>query len=175
MRPGATTWFGSVRRGRRSSRSRRRFPRCYGTWCCGLRPSSLKKLSPEHTFVTHSGVSQRADAAHIGYLSMARALLILTLAMLRWLLAFVFILAPLGAVWAQPAATSRAQDAAVAAERRVGQLATQRDALQRRFDEQNATNERLKKQRASWRRDRDLNEARADANETATQLANVSR
>src|SRR5688500_1201320 len=64
----------------------------------------------------------------------------------------------------------RAQQNAVAAERKVVQLTTQRVQLRRHHDAQLDAVDRLKKQKASWRRDRELNKAQADANDTAKRL-----
>jgi hypothetical protein len=82
--------------------------------------------------------------------------------------------------WAQPAqptaaaavaiSVERAQQNAVAAERKVVQLTTQRVQLRRHHDGQLDAVDRLKKQKASWRRDRELNKAQADANDTAKRL-----
>lgn len=86
--------------------------------------------------------------------------------------------------WAQPArapsaaAASTAPSAVVAnahrgvraAEQRLATLTKQRAELRRRHDVQLGAVDRLKRQRASWRRDRELNKAQADANDTAKRL-----
>lgn len=77
--------------------------------------------------------------------------------------------------WADPSATDRAQAAETAAEQRAGQLASQRSQLDKRYQDELASIDRLKKQRASWRRDRELNTAQADAKDTADKLAVLDR
>ncbi len=86
--------------------------------------------------------------------------------------------------WAQPArapsaaAASTAPSAVVAkahrsvraAEHKIATLTKQRTELRRRHDVQLGAVDRLKRQRASWRRDRELNKAQADANDTAKRL-----
>jgi hypothetical protein len=85
--------------------------------------------------------------------------------------------------WAQPAQTSSVQSAAAtvqqaqqrvkAAEQKLVQLANQRVEQRRHYDEQLSAIDRLKKQKASWRRDRELNKAQADANDTAKRLTAI--
>lgn len=90
--------------------------------------------------------------------------------------------------WAQPArpapATSAATPAATitrlqvtirAAQQRLAQLTAQRSQLRRRLDGQLTAIDRLKNQKASWRRDRELNRAQADANDTAKRLTALDR
>ncbi|HEY5925274.1 MAG TPA: hypothetical protein VIV11_26505, partial [Kofleriaceae bacterium] len=79
--------------------------------------------------------------------------------------------------WAQPTPTQppavfveKAQQSAKAVEQKLAQLTNQRVGLRRHYDEQVAASDRLKKQKASWRRDRELNKAQADANDTAKRL-----
>ncbi|MGE0548451.1 MAG: hypothetical protein AB7R00_15400 [Kofleriaceae bacterium] len=88
-------------------------------------------------------------------------------------------------LWAQPAqpgpaaaataATTRAQDAARVLERRLGQLSTNRSQLARAYEDQLKAIDRLKQQRASWRRDRELRAKLATAKEAADRLAVVTR
>jgi recombinational DNA repair ATPase RecF len=73
--------------------------------------------------------------------------------------------------WADPSATDRAHTAEMAAEQRMSQLAAQRSQLTARYQDELSAIDRLKKQRASWRRDRELNTAQADAKDTADKLA----
>jgi hypothetical protein len=85
--------------------------------------------------------------------------------------------------WAQPAQTSvaatsaakvqQAQQNQKAAEQKLVQLTNQRIEQRRRYDEQLSAIERIKKQKASWRRDRELNKAYADANDTAKRLTAI--
>lgn len=85
----------------------------------------------------------------------------------------------MAAAWAQPgqpaaaAATAMVQQAQQntrLVEQKLVQLTTQRGQLRRRLDEQLTAIDRLKKAKASWRRDRELNKAQADANDTAKSL-----
>ena len=87
--------------------------------------------------------------------------------------------------WAQPAQTpsvqsatsaamvQQAQQSAKAAEQKLVQLNNQRVELRRFHEEQLTAIDRLKKQKASWRRDRELNKAYADANDTAKRLTAI--
>lgn len=77
--------------------------------------------------------------------------------------------------WADPSATDRAHAAETAAEQRAGQLAAQRTQLNARYQDELASIDRLKKQKASWRRDRELNTAQADAKDTADKLAALDK
>ena len=77
--------------------------------------------------------------------------------------------------WADPSAVDRAQAAEVTTEQRVAQLATQRTQLTARYQDELASIDRLKKQKASWRRDRELNTAQADAKDTADKLAALDK
>lgn len=82
-------------------------------------------------------------------------------------------------VWAQPAAVPAATDHAVAVVAQdgqlVAQLGTQRAGLQQRYDQQLAAIDRLKNERASWRRDRALRSSLADSADTANQLAALNK
>src|SRR5258705_10081581 len=76
---------------------------------------------------------------------------------------------------AQPAvATDQALSAEVSAEQKAAQLAGQRIALAKKYQAQIDAIDRLKKEKASWRRDRELRTSLADSNDTATQLAQVT-
>jgi hypothetical protein len=89
-------------------------------------------------------------------------------------------------VWAQPVqpvatvpvatstATDQAQAAVASAAAPVSQLAGQRAKLKAHYDDQLATNERLKNERPSWRRDRELRASLADSQDTAKSLESVS-
>jgi hypothetical protein len=75
------------------------------------------------------------------------------------------------AAWAALSArTDAAIAASAAADRDVGQLAGQRKALAQRYEAQLASVDGLKKQRASWRRDRELRSSLAESLDTARQL-----
>ena len=71
---------------------------------------------------------------------------------------------------AQIALTTRAYNASVAAERRVTQVATYRNQLAGRYGVELRRIDQLKKQRASWRRDRELRDQLSASLETANQL-----
>jgi len=81
-----------------------------------------------------------------------------------------------GATASAPAVlTQRAADAVAAIEKRVGQLATQRQSLNARLADQQRAAAELKRQKPSWRRDRELRDQLAEEHETTTQLATVAR
>ncbi len=98
-----------------------------------------------------------------------------------WVLALVLSaasVAPVGRAWAQPAglveSTTRAYNSSSAAERRVADLAAQRNTLAQRYEDELRSIDRLKNQRASWRRDRELRDQLSEANESAKKLASVT-
>ena len=93
-------------------------------------------------------------------------------AMSRWFVVLVLAVASAtGSAMAQSApVTAKAAADASELERKVSQLAAQRGALAKTYADQLEVIDRLKKQRASWRRDRELRESLAAANETATKL-----
>lgn len=87
---------------------------------------------------------------------------------------------PTAAPLAQPAApattaTAIAELNATAAERRVIQLGAQRSALAKRYQDELAEIDSLKKQRPSWRRDRELRDNMSSSLETANQLTATTR
>ncbi len=91
--------------------------------------------------------------------------------MSRWFLVLVLAVASAtGVAMAQPAATARAQGDATTLERTVSRLSAQRAQLAKAYAEELEAIDRLKKQRASWRRDRELRDSLAAANDTATKL-----
>ncbi|MFN0246529.1 MAG: hypothetical protein ACKV2T_06450 [Kofleriaceae bacterium] len=92
--------------------------------------------------------------------------------MSRWLIVLVLAVAP-AVAWAQSSptqVTQKAQDDVRQTERRVQALTASRNVLARQYDDQLKVVDRLKQQRASWRRDRALEEALAAARATATKL-----
>lgn len=105
--------------------------------------------------------------------------------MQRWVLVLVLMVgaataraqsapAPANAPTPAAAITQRAQDAVAAGERRVAQLSAQRQTLNQQFAEQQRAAAELKRQKPSWRRDRELREQLAEEHETATQLETVT-
>jgi hypothetical protein len=106
------------------------------------------------------------------HLSVARRLLSLT-SMFRWLITLVLLVASATA-WAQsgsPAsATAKAQEVAAAAERKVTTLLGQKGPLAVRYEGELRAIDRLKQQKKTWNRERELKEKLATANETAKQL-----
>src|ERR1043166_4491588 len=77
---------------------------------------------------------------------------------------------------AQPiAATHDAETAVGAAEHQVLQLTVQRAALKQRYEDEVADIDRLKKQRASWRRDRELRDSLSSSLETSNELDAATR
>jgi hypothetical protein len=102
----------------------------------------------------------------------------------RFWLALALVTAP-AVAWAQgapapvvatnpSAATDAALAATSAAQRQVAQVAGERGQIAQRYQEQLASIDRLKKERPSWRRDRELRDHLSESNETATQLAAVT-
>jgi len=76
----------------------------------------------------------------------------------------------------QPTTTTDIAEAtAVAAERQVSQLTLKRALLAKRYQDELDAIDRLKKQRASWRRDRDLRDSLSSSLETANQLTTTTR
>ena len=95
--------------------------------------------------------------------------------MSRWWLALALVTASAVAV-AQPApATDRAIQAATAAEQQVQRLGQERAELNARYQDELTDIDRLKKERASWRRDRELRDDLASSNDTASQLATLDK
>jgi hypothetical protein len=81
--------------------------------------------------------------------------------------------------WAQSSDQTRtvevAQNQVASATQKLTQLQSQRAQLAGKLAQQVATVDSLKKQKASWRRDRALNTAQAAANDTATKLTALDR
>ena len=95
----------------------------------------------------------------------------------RWLLVLTLSVVS-SAAWAESGqsthlavATDNAGTAAKDADQRVGQLARHRMTLAARYQEELDAIDRLKNQRASWRRDRELRESLSSSAETANQLS----
>jgi len=93
--------------------------------------------------------------------------------MSRWLIMLVLEVAPATALAqpARPAITSKVQDDLRTAERKVVQLTAQHNTLATQYATQLEAIDRLKKQRKSWRQEREVRTALTDANDTATKLA----
>lgn len=72
---------------------------------------------------------------------------------------------------ARPAVTAKAQEDLRSVERRVVQLTAQHNALANQYAAQLEAIDRLKKQRKSWRQERELRTSLSDANDTASKLA----
>ncbi len=96
--------------------------------------------------------------------------------MLRWWIVLVLAVAPaIASAQSSPAAiTQKAQDDVRLTERRVQTLTQSRNALAKQYEDQLKAVDRLKQQRASWRRDRELKDALAEAQATATKLASAA-
>jgi len=111
--------------------------------------------------------------------------------MLRWLLALVMLVvgssvasgqvaqpgapgAP-GALRSLAAATDRTDAVVKDAEHRVAQLAAHRTSLKKTYREELDAIDRLKNQRASWRRDRELRDSLSSSLDTANQLSAADR
>ena len=117
-----------------------------------------------------------SDTADVAHLDVARGLL-LSRPVLRslWVICVLLVTVPTVA-WAQSAPTVASTQATVtSAEQKLVTLSNQRVELRRRYDDQLAAIDRLKKQKASWRRDRELNTAQADAKDTGDKLAALDK
>jgi len=75
----------------------------------------------------------------------------------------------------QAGATAHAESAAKFAEQQVTQLTVHRATLARRYQDELEQIDRLKNQRATWRRDRELRDSLSDSLETANQLSAATR
>lgn len=95
--------------------------------------------------------------------------------MRAWVIALFLVVATATAGAQTPALTQRAQDTATAVERNVNTLAARRNALAARYETELRSIDRLKTQRASWKRDRELRDQLSKSLETANQLAAVTR
>jgi hypothetical protein len=73
------------------------------------------------------------------------------------------------------AATDKARTVAIAAEQAVTQLVAKDGQLKQRYADELAAIDRLKNQKRSWRRDRELGASLADSAETAKQLESVAK
>ena len=90
------------------------------------------------------------------------------------LICLLLVTAPV-TVWAQSAQqTAAAQTSVSTDETNVTQLSTQRTKTAQRYQDQLGAVDRLKKQKASWRRDRELRDSLADSADTANQLATLN-
>jgi len=101
--------------------------------------------------------------------------------MSRWLLVLAVVVASSTAS-AEPrqstppiAITATTETAMKSADQRVARLATKREALARRYQDELEQIDRLKNQRASWRRDRELRDSLSESLETANQLSTATR
>ena len=94
-------------------------------------------------------------------------------AVLRVCLVWLLAMAPVVA-WAEPQATEVAVAAAGAAGKQLAQLTAQQAQLAKQYQDQLAAVDRLKKEKASWRHDRELRDHLAESNDTAGQLSQVT-
>lgn len=101
--------------------------------------------------------------------------------MRRWLLVLAIVVASSTAsaesrqVVASLAATAATETAVRSAEQFVTRVAAKREALAQRYQDQLGQIDRLKNQRASWRRDRELRDSLSESLETANQLSAATR
>jgi hypothetical protein len=108
--------------------------------------------------------------------------------MVRWLLAMAMMVVGSSIALAQPssssgsgpsapltAATEKADVAVKDADHRVAQLVAYRASLKKRYRDELDSIDRLKNQRASWRRDRELRDSLSSSLETANQLIAADR
>jgi len=93
------------------------------------------------------------------------------------LVAAIAVAAPFGgaAVWAEPAATavSIASGTLARAQQALATVTAERGQLEERYAAQLAAIDKLMKQRASWRRDREVASAKADSADTADRLTKI--
>jgi hypothetical protein len=97
--------------------------------------------------------------------------------MLRWILVLVLTVG-FSTAWAQsgPAAvTARAQGTVAELERRVADQTRLRNSLAQKFNEQNENVQRLKQEKPSWRRDRELRDLQPEAHAAGEQANAASR
>lgn len=101
--------------------------------------------------------------------------------MSRWLLVLAIAVASSTAS-AEPrqpsppaAVTATTETTVKTAEQRVARLAVKREALAKRYQDELEQIDRLKNQRASWRRDRELRDSLSESLETANQLSAATR
>ena len=100
----------------------------------------------------------------------------ITVAVLRslMLICLLLVTAPVTA-WAELAQqTAQAQTTVGTDETKVTQLSAQRTKAAQRYQDQLGAVDRLKKQKASWRRDRELRDSLADSADTANQLTTLN-
>jgi hypothetical protein len=90
-------------------------------------------------------------------------------------LACVLVMAPAVALAQAVPQTTAAQATVVADEQGVTQAAIRRAQTAQRYQDQLAAIDRMKKQKASWRRDRELRTDLADSADTANQLATLNQ
>jgi hypothetical protein len=119
------------------------------------------------------------DTAHPEDLDVARPLLSTRVVLRSFWVMCVLVLGSVPA-WAQPAparpiSVEQARPAVTAAEKTYTALVTQRAQLTARYQQQLIVVDGLKKQKRSWRRDRELNTAQASANDTATRLTALDK
>lgn len=94
-------------------------------------------------------------------------------------MAMVVVVSPIAqaqvALSGQQAATDTAETAVKDSDHRVVQLVAHRASLKKRYREELDAIDRLKNQRASWRRDRELRDSLSSSLETANQLSAADR
>ena len=116
-----------------------------------------------------------SELAGHGYLDVARPVLPLRAVLRSLWLTCVLVLASASA-WGQSAPeTTRAQGVVATDEQKLAAIAASRTKIAQRYQEQLATLDRLKKEKASWRRDRELRGSLADSADTANQLAALNQ
>jgi hypothetical protein len=87
-----------------------------------------------------------------------------------------FVLTAGSAAWAAPAdVTTTAETSAATADKAAAQVTAKRAGLAAHYAEQTAAIDKIKQQKPSWRRDRELRAALADAEDTGKQLAAATR
>jgi hypothetical protein len=94
---------------------------------------------------------------------------------MRSVILVVLLVASAAIARATPADTDQAQEREATAERKVTELTAQQKAQSQRYESELQTIDKLKQQRVSWRRNRELGDNLAASLETANQLAATTR
>jgi len=118
-----------------------------------------------------SAGGSRGKSARRNHLDVERGVLLPGSVLRSLYLTLVLTMAP-AIAWGQSVQqTQGAQQKVRSDEQNVGRLAAQRTTVAQRYQDQLAAVDRLKKQKASWRRDRELRQTLADSADTANQLS----
>src|SRR4051812_32779942 len=168
----ATTWCGRSLASRRSPSSLPTPPPPCGIWCYVFKPKEDPQKTEAGVVCDRTRVEMDGGkSGHGKHLDVARRVLSPRSVLRRLYLCFVLMAFP-AIAWGQ--AVPQAETTVKTDEQKVAQLGAQRGTVAQRYQDQLATVDRLKKQKASWRRDRELRESLADSADTANQLASLN-